>query len=397
MKEKLILPRPVEKILSRFDEGGYRADIVGGCVRDKLLFKEPNDYDITTNATPDAVKVLFSDCRTVDTGIKHGTVTLLFEGGAYEITTWRVEGKYLDNRRPSSVSFAKDISEDLSRRDFTVNAIAYSYTYGLTDLFGGREDIEAKILRSVRDPTARFREDALRILRALRFSATLGFAIEENTARAIRAEKALLHNISAERIYQELCKLLSGDMAESVLSEYAEVISEVIPAFKTASATPLLPFVTKSTDARLLSLLYRAASTPEERVRISDETLTALRTDGAIRRLAKAVLSLGDAPYGKPKELLRLLYRLGEGGALAYLEMRRALGESTEGATQELSRLLAEGRPYRIRDLAIGGDALLSLGVLPNEIGLTLEKLLFAVIDERVENTAESLMEYCKK
>ena len=227
MKAKLILPRPVEKILSRFHEGGYRADIVGGCVRDKLLLKEPNDYDITTNAAPDAVKALFSDCRTVDTGIKHGTVTLLFEGGAYEITTWRVEGKYLDNRRPSSVSFAKDISEDLSRRDFTVNAIAYSYTYGLTDLFGGREDIEAKILRSVGDPTARFREDALRILRALRFSATLGFAIEENTARAIRAEKALLHNISAERIYQELYKLLSGDMAESVLSEYAEGICEV--------------------------------------------------------------------------------------------------------------------------------------------------------------------------
>ena len=131
-------------------------------------------------------------------------------------------------------------------------------------------------------------------------------------------------------------------------------------------------------------------------MRISDETLTALRTDGAIRRLAKAVLSLGDAPYGKPGELLRLLYRLGEGGALAYLEMRRALGERTEGAILELSRLLKKGRPYRIRDLAIGGDALLSLGVLPNEIGLTLEKLLFAVIDERVENTTNSLMEYCK-
>ena len=200
------LPKTVEYIISTLEGAGYRADVVGGSVRDFLLGKTPSDYDITTDATPDMTKEVFRHERTIDTGIKHGTVGLYLDGEVYEITTHRVDGEYKDSRHPESVSFTTDIKEDLARRDFTVNAMAFSPRFGITDPFGGREDLENQIIRAVGDPTLRFTEDALRILRAVRFASVLGFEIEEKTALALGEKADLLKNVSPERIWVELKK-----------------------------------------------------------------------------------------------------------------------------------------------------------------------------------------------
>jgi tRNA nucleotidyltransferase (CCA-adding enzyme) len=202
---------------------------VGGCVRDFLLGKTPNDFDITTDALPEQMRQIFSDVRTVDTGIKHGTLTVIVDSVPYEVTTYRIDGEYTDNRHPDKVSFTGKLSDDLSRRDFTVNAMCYNENDGLTDIFGGKEDLKAGIIRAVGDPVLRFSEDSLRILRALRFASTLDFEIEPETSKAIFKTSALLSNVSRERIYAEWKKLISGTSASRILRKYGSVICEVIP------------------------------------------------------------------------------------------------------------------------------------------------------------------------
>ena len=207
---KFNLPEFVKKALIRTNEAGEEAFIVGGCVRDILMGKTPHDWDITTSAKPEKTKEIFSSFKTVDTGLKHGTVLVLIDGEPLEITTYRIDGEYTDCRHPDSVSFTSDIENDLSRRDFTVNAMAYNDEKGLVDLFGGEDDIRNKIIRCVGDADKRFNEDALRIMRALRFSSTLGFTIESETKKAILKNRELLNNVAKERISTELLKLLCG-------------------------------------------------------------------------------------------------------------------------------------------------------------------------------------------
>lgn len=202
------LPKTVEKILQKLNEGGFEAYIVGGCVRDCLLKRVPQDWDITTSAEPGDVKKLFS--KTYDTGLQHGTVTVVWEGSHYEVTTYRIEGEYDDCRHPNTVLFTKNLKQDLQRRDFTVNAMAYHPQKGLQDPFLGQQDLQKKIIRGVGNPKERFEEDALRMLRALRFSAQLGFDIEEQTYLALQQQKSNLRHISAERIQQELEKMLQS-------------------------------------------------------------------------------------------------------------------------------------------------------------------------------------------
>ena len=202
----MVLPENVHFIIDVLRSAGNDAYAVGGCVRDSLLGRTPEDWDITTSASPDEVKVLFK--RTVDTGIEHGTVTVMIDKTGYEVTTYRVDGKYKDGRHPESVTFTRSLEEDLKRRDFTINAMAFNENDGIVDLFDGRKDLEAGLVRCVGDPRQRFGEDALRILRAVRFSAQLGFEIEEETAKAMGELAGTLEKISAERIHTELIKLL---------------------------------------------------------------------------------------------------------------------------------------------------------------------------------------------
>ena len=234
---QIILPKNVNKIIHVLEEHGFQAYAVGGCIRDSLLGRTPHDWDITTSALPEQVKALFK--KTVDTGIQHGTVTILLDGEGYEVTTYRLDGEYEDSRHPKEVTFTSLLSEDLKRRDFTVNAMAYNEKDGLVDLFGGQKDMEEKVIRCVGDPLERFTEDALRILRAVRFAAQLGFSIEERTREAIGILAGNLEHISAERIQAELVKLAVSPHPEEFYTACETGITRVIlPEFDEAMETP---------------------------------------------------------------------------------------------------------------------------------------------------------------
>ena len=227
------IPNSITYILDRLEQAGYEAYIVGGCVRDALMGQKPHDFDITTSALPEETMQVFSDMRVIPTGLKHGTVTVLYDSEPIEITTYRIDGEYADGRHPDEVRFTRSLAEDVSRRDFTMNGIAYSPKRGLFDLSGGAEDIRRGVIRCIGDPDRRFGEDALRILRALRFSAVLGFEIEKDTADSLRRNKELLANVSGERILTELQKLLCGANAGAVLRSYPEVFAQMIPELAT--------------------------------------------------------------------------------------------------------------------------------------------------------------------
>ncbi|MBQ8063719.1 MAG: tRNA nucleotidyltransferase, partial [Clostridia bacterium] len=227
--KNLSLPGPVETALSLLEAGGFEAYVVGGCTRDSLLGTVPEDWDITTSALPEQTLEVFRDYRTIETGLQHGTVTVRIDKTNLEITTYRVDGKYEDSRHPDAVTFTRSLSEDLARRDFTMNAIAYSPTRGWKDLYGGAEDIEDRLIRCVGDPETRFTEDALRVLRALRFSSVLGFEIEGKTADAIHALKDRINFVAYERIAVELLKLLCGKNVYRVLQDYRDVFAVILP------------------------------------------------------------------------------------------------------------------------------------------------------------------------
>lgn len=229
---KILCPDFVNTALALLSEGGFDAFVVGGCVRDAVMGRTPNDWDMTTSSSPEETMAVFKDFRTVPTGLKHGTVTVIINGEPLEITTMRIDGQYSDSRRPDSVEFTSDISKDLCRRDFTVNAMAYSPRSGIVDPFGGLHDIKNGIIRCVGEADARFGEDALRIIRALRFASVLGFEIAGETAQSIKNNYPLLGEIAKERIRVELIKLLQGKNVEKILTEYKEIIFYIIPELK---------------------------------------------------------------------------------------------------------------------------------------------------------------------
>lgn len=223
--QEFVLPRAVKFVLDRLNSRGFEAYVVGGCVRDHLMCRTPSDYDVTTNALPEQMKAVFSDCRLVETGLKHGTVTVVYDEMNIEVTTYRVDGAYDDGRHPNEVTFTASLEEDLCRRDFTVNAIAYSPRDGFVDPFDGIGDIERQRIACVGDPVKRFSEDALRILRAVRFSSTLSFSVDPRTADALKDMYKSLSLISRERIYQELTKLICGPSAKKVMAKFFTVVA----------------------------------------------------------------------------------------------------------------------------------------------------------------------------
>ena len=223
------IPKDVQQVLNILKKNGFQAYVVGGCVRDSVMGRTPLDWDVTTNAMPDEIKKAFASFKTVDTGIQHGTVLIISGETPVETTTFRIDGSYSDNRHPDSVKFTPSLKEDLARRDFTINAMAYNEEEGIIDCFGGIDDIKNKVIRCVGDPDKRFNEDALRILRAIRFSSVLGFGIEKETQESVIKNKNLLSNIAVERIDTELTKLLCGDNVFDVLTKYGSVIGVFIP------------------------------------------------------------------------------------------------------------------------------------------------------------------------
>ncbi len=384
------LPERVEFIIEKLNSHGKRADIVGGCVRDFLLGREPYDFDVTTSATPDEMKEIFSDVRTVETGIKHGTLTVLLDGVPYEVTTYREDGEYIDHRHPEAVSFSDRIECDLSRRDFTMNSIAYNKKDGYTDLFSGMSDIENKLIRAVGNPGKRFDEDALRIMRAVRFAATLGFDIEKETARAATNKAGLLKSISGERIYAEWKKLIAGEHAYGVIKKYPEIMYEILGIY------PKLPakfaFDMASSEARTFALFAADKAPTESFLRFAER----LRTDNKLLQCGMAVLENLSRPLETLEDVSLAFFDIGEEYTRTLIELRVTLGISDSKALSFAEEIIVKELPYKLSHLAIGGVTLKSLGFVGRDIGDALETLLKAVIYGKVKNTEGDLVEYIK-
>lgn len=389
------LTRDVLYIIDALRRAGYRADVVGGAVRDYLLGRPSFDYDITTAATPEEVKQVFAAHKTVDTGIKHGTVTLVLDGGTYEITTWRVDGDYLDNRHPDSVTFTRTLSEDLARRDFTVNAICYNPRDGYTDLYDGMRDLEGGIIRAVGDPRSRFKEDALRIMRAVRFSATLGFELDAECAIAATELRSLLLNVSSERIYAELKKLISAKGAYDTLSSCSQIILTALPELAELKLPERERFLSASYAARLLSLFYLNADSPK-----TDYTaaMHRLKTDSEQRILGERALELLSAHTPQDRySALKLLSAYGEREAALAIELGVLVGRYGAAEQRAFSEALNSGTPYRISELSVGGSELMALGFVGKKVGEVLRELLDLVMRGECENTPDTLISCARK
>lgn len=381
-------PRYARETLRRLEKAGYEAFFVGGCVRDLLLGRRPQDWDVCTSALPTQVMEVFP--RALPTGLQHGTVTVRLGGGHVEVTTFRADGEYRDHRRPESVNFVRNLEEDLLRRDFTINAMALSPDGKLTDLCGGREDLQNRIIRSVGDPHARFNEDALRMLRALRFSAQLGFAIEANTWNAVCECAKLASELASERVREELEKILCSRRPETL----TRVVScGLLDAYL---RTPRV-----ETDMRRLSRLPR---TPQARWAgfcailarsgaIEDEArfLRALRLPAAtIRACASGVAAVREAKPASRLDWKRLLAERGEAAAFCAACASEALSPS--GALRTLKQILASGECCAISALAVNGDDLRARGLCGEEIGAALRCLLGHVLEHPEDNTREKLL-----
>lgn len=376
-------------LIDRLNKCGYRADVVGGSVRDHLLGRCASDYDLTTNAPPDEIKRVFSDLNTVDTGIKHGTVAVILDGEQYEITTYRKDGEYKDHRHPVGVAFTDELTEDLSRRDFTVNAMCYNPRDGITDVFSGREDLKKGLIRAVGDPWRRFDEDSLRILRAIRFAATLGFDIEENTAKAAKELSYLLSSVSGERIAVEWKKLIAGGGAYGIINEYSDILRTFLFLDEIKLPNEDLFYAAEPLVRHIaLFALSGMDSAPKatERMRLDKKTgniiASALANQG---RSLKAV-----------SDLQKLLRDVGSAAAHAVVKTQICLGRAEPSLLCLLDKTEAEGLPYRVSDLAVGGCDVMALGIKGTLVGTLLNDALDGVIDGKVANEKEALINYIK-
>lgn len=419
---KMNIPEPARKIIDRLNEHGYEAYVVGGCVRDMILKREPGDWDITTSARPEQVKALFT--RTLDTGIQHGTVTIMVGKEGYEVTTFRVDGDYTDGRHPDTVTFTPSLEEDLKRRDFTINAMAYNHNTGLVDIFGGREDIEGKVIRCVGNPTERFTEDALRILRAIRFSAQLGFEIKDATRQAITEIAPNLVHVSKERIQVELTKLLLSDRPEAMKLVYETGISPYVSEtfHKMGEMIGDMP-VTVPAKKSLRWALFLRKGTPEQAVRIlrdlklDNDTIYQVKVlTGWIERSICGEIALPDEmctrenaaelefmPGAESKPQIRKVMSQMEPELfddLLTLKMCLSEDASDDRESQWLCQvrdLTEEIRSNRdcisLKTLAVSGHDIMGAGVKPGrEVGNTLARLLDMVLEEPQRNTKEYLL-----
>lgn len=423
-------------ILQRLEKSGFKAYLAGGCVRDMLMGREPHDFDITTNALPEQTMDVFFDLTVVPTGIKHGTITVIADGEPFEITTFRVDGHYSDSRHPDSVQFTSELYDDLSRRDLTVNAMAMDRNGDIFDPFGGRQDIADRIIRCVGDPEKRFCEDALRILRTVRFASTLGFTVEENTASAADRLRSRLENVSAERIREELTKLICGENVVSVMLKYRDIIAqavpELVPCFdfeqhskyhkydvyehivRAVDATPM--------DSPLLrtTMLFHDLGKPhtfkldengtghfkhhaEVGAEIALSVMKRLKYDSdTIKKVYTLILRHSEHIFNE-KEMRLSLAALGPEQFRLLMEVKKAdnmakrefvLNENRwfDRCSSQAEELAANGFCLTLGQLAVNGNDLKAIGFEGQAIGAILGKLLRAVVVGELENESSVLL-----
>jgi len=429
----MMLPANIALVIERLNTEGYKAYAVGGCVRDAMRGVSPHDYDITTSALPQQVKAVFSDRQVIETGISHGTVTVLMDGAPVEITTFRVDGEYLDNRHPAGVQFTARIEDDLSRRDFTVNAMAFSPTRGLIDPFGGQANLENRILRAVGDPMQRFREDSLRILRGVRFAVRFALTPEQQTENAMTQLAPLMENLARERVFEELCQLLPLVNAADLL-RYAPILTQVIPflgetvgflqhsphhaydvfthtAYVTAAVSADLPLrwaallhdvgkpAAFTTDETGRGHFYGHAQLGAQR---ANEILLQLKAPTALRgRVVFLIEHHMDTILPERKTLRRQLGRYGQEALAQLLELQKAdfcskgvTGDAPQFAQIQglIAEILDEESCLSLKDLAVNGNDLQALGLTGKAIGATLNALLDKVLEEQLPNEKDALL-----
>lgn len=404
------LPKDVRMIISMIEHSGFEAYVVGGCVRDTLMGRTPDDWDITTSARPEEIKKIF--VKTVDTGIKHGTVTVIVRGQGYEVTTYRIDGEYTDGRHPSDVRYTRSLRDDLMRRDFTINAIAYNDSKGLRDEYGGLGDLQRRLIRAVGDPVDRFSEDALRMMRAIRFSAQLGFNIDGDTYKAIIAMSRGINQVSIERVQTELTKTLLSEHPE-IVTEYQQtgLFLEILPELNSLLSSrdaqkvrPLLKNVPATKPMRYAALLSPLNSDTAKQI------LKKLRLDNATIDTAVNIIK-----YSKEEERIseneysvrEAMYRLGPrllGQLFTYAEADINTKESVTGLPMRSRRIhlntikrycdeiISRGDCVSLKDLDISGDDLMSMGLSGPEIGETLEWLLHIVLENPKLNEKRTLL-----
>lgn len=447
----MVLPENISRALDMLESAGHEAWVVGGCVRDSLMGIIPHDYDITTSALPAETEQVFAGYRLIETGLKHGTVTVLAGGSPIEITTYRVDGEYRDSRRPERVTFTRNIRDDVSRRDFTMNGIAYNPKQGYFDEFGGAEDIKAGVIRCIGKPEKRFREDALRILRGLRFSASLGFEIEENTARAMHDTRELLNKISAERVFSELCGLLTGRNSHRnifrVLTEFRDIAAVIIPEFRECTgfvqhsrfhcfdvyehcvmSAQKAAEISEGSECRLpltLAMLLHDIGKPQRftlgedgeghfyghaavSADIAEDILRRLKCSNALRERVCTIVRYHDVPLSDTdKSVRRLLRKYGletvRDICLAHICDDSAKTPECAGRCGEWRAVLSRAEtlaPYcclTLKDLAVDGKALSGLMEPSPEMGKALKFLLDEVINGNFPNEREFLLKEAAK
>ena len=429
-------------MLERLEEEGFEAYVVGGCVRDSIMGLPAHDYDIATSAMPVETKRVFGSCRIIEAGIKHGTVTVLYKGSCVEITTFRIDGDYLDGRHPASVEFSADLLDDLSRRDFTINGIAYSPLRGFCDPFFGARDITLKTIRCIGDPEKRFSEDALRILRALRFEAVIGFDIEERTRSALLAHKSDISLVSKERIFSELKRLICGKFAKRVIIEFSEVFAQIIPEIgaminydqgsKYHNST-LLEHTARAVEAApedsvhlRLAMLFHDIGKPLCRTtdengechyydhaaisaKIADEALRGLKCENALRERVCEIIRLHDMPIENSERFVRR--QLSRRGYELFCDIIRAeIADNSAKipeAAERIPLLLdvlelaektdAEKTCVSLRSLAVNGNDLKSFVPPSAVMGEILSQLLEEVIDGKIENEKRVLLKRARE
>lgn len=373
----LKIPEKIKFVLRTLTQNGYEAYIVGGCVRDSLLGITPSDYDVTTSAKPEEILGLFD--KTVPTGLKHGTVTVIIENEPIEVTTFRTEGEYKDFRHPQNVEFVTDLREDLSRRDFTVNAVAYNETVGLVDLFGGLSDLENKILRSVGDSDKRFKEDALRILRLFRFASQLEFTPEEKTLKSALKLQNGLKNISKERIFSEIVKAVNGKNPKAILPLINSGGLEFLGICKTPEFTTI-----DDSDLRLFVFLNTSSENPIE-------VLKTLKAPNRQIDFANKLLKLQSIEMENKEDIKNALFLTDFNAVNSFLQL-----QEDEGKLKLLAEIIKNKEPYLISHLAISGEDLKELGFKGKEIGEILERLRQTVVCSPEKNRKEILMTFTK-
>lgn len=435
------IPTTIHFALNTLNMAGFEAYVVGGCVRDFLMGIPPHDFDITTSATPEEIINSFNGYYTILTGIKHGTVIVVFDGEGVEITTFRKDGEYTDHRHPDQVEFTPNLKEDLARRDFTINTLAYNPKIGIIDCYNGKQDIEQKTIKCVGDATTRFGEDALRILRGIRFSSTLGFQIETKTAQSMEQCKHLIQNVSAERIFVEFRKLLMGKNVEEVLLNYHSIIATFIPEI-----VPCIGFDQKNPyhkyDVYRHIVCTVSASVPNEYIRIAmffhdigkpccyteengrghfyghskiskdiaQTVLKRLKADNKTIAIVATLVHLHDMQINlTEKSIRKILQKIGPELFFMLLDVKRADNkgksealwdrqENFDKASKLAQKILSENQCVGLKSLNINGNDIIKLGITEGKmIGKILAQLLDCVMEETVENEKETLIKYIKE